>query len=165
MTVRLRQWWGGLSLRERWLVGMALALSAAVVGWTAVYAPLTSALVAARETHAIALERQAVIAARVKEIRKLQAAGPRAAPINGSANAISVTLVLAQGAAEQGLTLSRNEPAGDTAATIAIASAQSSSLVTWLTRLESMGLTVTDLSLRPNADGTVAMTASIRRAQ
>lgn len=161
MTDAIRTWWGGLSLRERWLVGVAGALAAAVIGWLLVYAPLRTALADAQEAHGVAIDRQAAIAARVAEIRQRESGGNRASTPASSA---AITLLLAQQAAEQGLTLSRNDPAGTTGANIAVANVRAPLLATWLTRLEESGLTVTDLTLRPNADGTVAMTASIRRA-
>jgi hypothetical protein len=73
--------------------------------------------------------------------------------------------VLAQGAAEQGLTLSRNDPVGEGGASIAIANGRATALAGWLARMEADGLTPSDLTLRPNADGTVALTATMRRAQ
>lgn len=161
MTDAIRNWWGGLSLRERWLVAVAAALATAIVGWFLVYAPLRTALADAQEAHGLAIDRQAAIAMRVAAIRQRESGGARATTPASSA---AITLVLAQQAAEQGLTLSRNDPVGVTGAAIAIANVRAPLLAAWLTRLEESGLTVTDLTLRPNADGTVAMTAGIRRS-
>lgn len=165
MSDTLRNRWLGLSLRERWLVGVAAVLATAAIGWLAIYSPLRAALVTARESHGLAVDRQAAISARVTEIRRLQADGNRTATNAGPTNDAAVTLVLAQGAAEQGFILSRNDAVGDSGATIAIANVRAPALIAWLAKLEDADLTVTDLSLRPNADGTVAMTASIRAMQ
>lgn len=161
MTDTIRNWWSGLSLREHWLVGVAAGLSAILIGWFLIYAPLRSALASASEEHGEAVDREAAIAMRVAAIKQLEVGGGRPA---AAASAAAVSLVLAQSAAEQGFTLSRNDPAGDNATTIAISNARASALAAWLTRLEDTGLSATDLSIRPNADGTVAVTASIRRA-
>lgn len=161
MTQSIRHWWETLSTRERWLVGVAGTLAAAVIGWFLIYAPLRTALADAREAHGIATDRQAAIASRVAEIRRREADGQNA---SSATNSAAVTLILTQSAAEQGFTLSRNDAAGDSGASIAMANVRAPALATWLSQLEGSGLTVTDLTLRPNADGTVAMTASIRRA-
>ena len=165
MSDTLRNWWMGLSRRERWLVGIAAVLAATTIGWLGIYTPLRTGLMTAREAHGLAVDRQAAISSRVAEIRRLQADGNQAATTASPTNDAAITLVLAQGAAEQGFVLARNDAIGDSGATIAIANARAPSLVAWLAKLEDSGLTVTDLSLRPNADGTVAMTASVRAAQ
>lgn len=161
MTDTIRLWWNNLSLRERWLVGVAAGLSAILIGWFLIYAPLRSALTSASEAHGVAVDREAAIAVRVAAIKALEGGGGRPASAESSA---AVSLVLAQSAAEQGFTLSRNDPSGDNATTLAIGNVRAPALAAWLTRLEDTGLSATDLSIRPNADGTVAVTASIRRA-
>jgi len=163
MTDTLRNWWHSLSLRERWLVGTAAALSAILIGWFLIYAPLRSALATAEEAHGVAIDRQAAISARVAEIKRLEAAGNSAA--NRAASDAAVNLILSQSAAEQGFTLSRNDPVGTSGASIAIANVRAPALASWLTQLEAAGLTANDLTIRPNADGTVAMTASMVRAR
>lgn len=161
MTEAITTWWSGLSLRERWLVGTAGVLSAVLIGWFLILLPMQSAMASANEAHGIAIDRQAGIAARVREIRRLEGGGNRAAR---AASDAAVNLVLAQAAAEKGFALSRNDPVGDGGANIAIANGRAPALATWLTEMESAGLTASDLTLRPNADGTVALTATIRRA-
>lgn len=153
----IRTWWDGLTVRERWLVGIAGGMAAAVLLWLATFG-VTAALSDAREAHGLAVDRAAGIAARVEAIEALQAA-PRPA----AASAATVDIVVAQSAAEQGFTLSRNEAQGGGAATIAIANARAPAVLAWLAELEAMGILAGDLSLRPNADGTVALTATLRR--
>lgn len=157
-------WWQRLSLRERWLVGIAAALTAIVIGLFLIAFPIQSALVTAREAHGVALDRQAGIAARVAEIQNLEARRA-SAPAAPGASAAALELVLAQGAAERGFTLSRNEPQGNDAASIAIANGRAPALIGWISELESAGVLASDLTLRPNADGTVALTATLRRPQ
>lgn len=158
MSAAIRTWWDGLTVRERWLVGIAAGLAAAMLLWLATFG-VASALSDAREAHGLAVERAAGIAARVEAIEALQAAPRRSA----AASAATVDIVIAQSAAEKGFTLSRNEAQGGSAASIAIANARAPALLAWLGELEVMGILAGDLSLRPNADGTVALTATLRR--
>ncbi len=159
MMASIRSWWDGLTMRERWLVGAAGGLAAAVLLWLATFG-VASALSDAREAHGLAVDRAAGIAARVEAIEALQAAPRRTA---AAASAATVDIVVAQSAAEKGFTLSRNEAQGGSAASIAIANARAPALLAWLGELEAMGILAGDLSLRPNADGTVALTATLRR--
>jgi len=154
----IRRWWDGLTVRERWLVGVAAGLAAAVLLWLATFG-VAAALSDAREAHSDAVDRAAGISARVEAIEALQAA-PRP---TAAASAATVDIVVAQSAAEKGFTLSRNEAQGGSAASIAIANARAPALLAWLGELEAMGIVAGDLSLRPNADGTVALTATLRR--
>lgn len=158
MMASIRRWWDGLTVRERWLVGIAAGLAAAVLLWLATFG-VAAALSDAREAHGEAVDRAAGIAARVDAIEALQSAPRRTA----TASAATVDIVVAQSAAEKGFTLSRNEAQGGSAASIAIANARAPALLAWLGELEAMGIMAGDLSLRPNADGTVALTATLRR--
>lgn len=161
MNDAIRQWWDGLSLREQWLVGIAASLATAVLGWLLIYAPLRTALASAREANAVAIDRQASISARVAAIRQIESRGPR--PMDKKGGMAAVTLALGQSANEQGFTLSRNDPVGNDGATIAVTAARAPVLSVWLAGLEADGYSLNDVSIRPNADGTVAMTATIRR--
>ena len=161
MTAAIRDWWDNLSLRERWLVSLAGLLASGLIAWFLIWLPLQSALSNAVEAHGIAIDRQAGIAARVAEIKRLEGGGAATAD---PASEAAVNLILAQSAAEKGLTLSRNDPVGQSGTSIAIANARAPSLATWLMELESTGVTAQDLTIRPNADGTVALTATMQRA-
>lgn len=160
MITNLRTWWHGLSARERWLVGIAAAICAAALLWYAVLMPTTTGLTSARERHQIAVERHAGMAARVRLAAQAQTAGPPAAGSSGR-----VDLLLSQSAAEQGFILSRNDVVGDNASSIAIGNSRAGALLTWIGVLERQGLIADELNVRPNADGTVALTATIRRVR
>jgi general secretion pathway protein M len=164
MTDAIRNWWSGLSLRERVLVGIAGGLSALLIGWFLIFTPMTRALAEQRLAHAAALDRNGAVAWRVAEIRRLQSQ-PRTTPAAQAASGATVALALTQAAAEGGFTLARNDAEGNDAATIAIANAKAPTVIVWLDGLAAQGLAPADITLRPNADGTVALTARIRRAQ
>lgn len=160
MIGAMRTWWLGLSRREQTLIGIAAALAVPLFAWFAVIMPLSDAMASARERHRQAVDRHAAIIARATladALKDREADQPRA---NGR-----VDLVIGQSAAEHGFTLSRNDAAGEDAASIAIGSARAAALFAWIGELETRGLMARDLSIRPNANGTVTMTATFRRAR
>ena len=158
MIAGVQRWWQALSARERLLVGIAAGLTALVVGWLLVAAPLARALTGAEEALDAAIDRRAAVSARVAAVRRAQAAGAHPARAGDDA---PLDLRLAQSAAEAGFTLARNEVQGGRV-TIAVANARARAAMAWIDRLEQSGLIVDDLTLRPNADGTVALTATLR---
>lgn len=156
MTEAIRNWWTGLSRRERWLVGIAGALALAVLGW-ALGRPAVTAIVALDQDHAAAIERERRIAA------KAQLLAQRPAKPVAAVDAVAIDQFLAQSAGEIGLTLDRNEARGTSQASIAIATAKAPVLNDWLAALEAQGFVVDQLTITPAADGTVGMTADLRR--
>lgn len=155
MTGAIGQWWGGLSPRERVLIGVAAALALAVLLWLGGRA-MFSVVDRRAEAHREAVARAARIEAKAELL---------------SAPAASVTPLpdgpldqwLAQSASDLGLTLDRNEARGGKLATIAIGSARAPALLGWLTGLEGQGIIIDRLTITPGTDGSVAMTAELRR--
>jgi len=158
MSERIRNWWAGLSQRERWLVGVAALLTLGALFW-ALGRPTYAAFASLEADHRTAIEREGRVAAKAQLLArrpaKTVAAATDAAPIDQ---------FLAQSAGEIGLTLDRNEARGTDQATIAIATAKAPVLTDWLAALEGQGFIVDQLSITPAADGTVGMTAEFRRA-
>ena len=161
MMTTLHSWWTALSARERWLVGIAGILASGLTGWFAIIMPLANGLNAVRERHTLAVERHAGVISRVALADALKNGGA-ARPMVATGR---VDLFLSQSAAEQGFILSRDDAQGESAAIIAIGSATAPALFNWLGTLEAQGITATELSIRSNASGTVALTATMRRAQ
>jgi general secretion pathway protein M len=157
----IRLWWAAHSPRDRFVISILGLAVVMVIGWLGVWRPLVGAGDSMRESHAVAVERHAGITARVAEYQALQARGTHTA----ASSATRLDLILSQSAAEQGFTLSRDDAAGDNQASIAIASAPAPALFTWLGALETQGIIAADLSIRPNANGTVALTATLRRVR
>jgi len=157
MIASLKLWWRTLAPRERVLVGVATALAAAVLTWL-LLRPVASYLNGLDDTHRMAVERAGRVEAKAA---LLQGADDRPAAPGASG---PIDQWLAQTAADTGLTLDRNEQrAGGGAATIAISSARAPALIGWLAGLERQGLVIDRLSLTPGADGSVALTAEVRR--
>lgn len=155
MTASLTRWWQALSPREKRLVGVAGALAAAVLLWLIVR-PLVGYLGGLGEEHRVAVERAARVEAKAALLKGGTA--PAATMVAGS-----IDQWLAQSAGDTGLTLDRNEARGEAAATIAIASARAPALMGWLATLEAQGLVIDRLTITPGTDGSVGVTAEVRR--
>ncbi|WP_428683048.1 type II secretion system protein GspM [Sphingopyxis sp.] len=158
MMDAVKTWWLALSTRERWLVGVAGALALVVLGW-AVGRPAAAAFFDLETRHRAAVERGGRVAAKVALLAQRPA---KSAP--SAVDAAAIDQFLAQSAGEIGLTLDRNEARGDRQATIAIATAKAPVLTDWLAGLEGQGFVVDQLTITPAADGTVGMTAELRKA-
>ena len=158
MMERVQNWWAGLSQRERWLVGIAGVLALGVLLW-ALGRPAYAAFADLENRHAAAIEREGRVKAKVQLLAQRPAKSVAAA-----VDAVAIDQYLAQSAGEIGLTLDRNEARGQGQATIAIAAAKAPVLTDWLAGLEGQGFIVDQLTIAPAADGTVGMTAELRKA-
>lgn len=157
MTERLKNWWAGLSARERWLVGIAAVLALGVLGW-GLGRPAVAAFVDLESRHRAAIEREGRVAV------KLALLGAAPAPsVAASADSGAIDQYLQQSAGEIGLTLDRNEARGADRAAIAIATAKAPVLTDWLAALEAQDFVIDQLTITPAADGTVGMTAELRK--
>lgn len=157
MRESVQNWWAGLTQRERWLVGIAVVLAFAVLLW-ALARPAYAAFVDLDTAHRAAVEREGRVAAKVHLLSQRPAKAVAAAT-----DAVAIDQFLAQSAGEIGLTLDRNEARGTAQATIAIATAKAPVLNDWLAALETQGFVVDQLTVTPAADGTVGMTAELRK--
>ena len=157
MTERLQNWWMALSIRERWLVGVAGALALGVVLW-GLGRPAYAAFVDLENQHRAAIEREGRVAAKVQLLAQRPAKS-----VATAVDAVAIDQFLAQSAGEIGLTLDRNEARGTGQATIAIAAARAPVLTDWLASLEAQGFVVDQLTITPAADGTVGLTAELRK--
>ena len=155
MIASLTRWWQSLSAREQRLVGVAGALAAAVLLWL-VLRPLVGYIAGLGDEHRLAVERAARVEAKAALLK--DDAGPTATTVSGS-----LDQWLAQSSGDTGLTLDRNEARGDSAATVAIASARAPAVIGWLAQLEGQGLVIDRLNITPGTDGTVGLTAEVRR--
>lgn len=157
MIERLQNWWVGLSKRERWLVGIAGLLALGVILW-GLGRPAVAAFIDLESRHRAAIEREGRVAAKVRLLAQRPARS-----VAASADAVAIDQYLAQSAGEIGLTLDRNEARGSGQATIAIATAKAPVLTDWLASLEGQGFIVDQLTITPAADGTVGLTAELRK--
>lgn len=157
MIEKLQNWWFALSPRERWLVGIAGVLALGVVVW-GLGRPAVAAFTDLESRHRAAIEREGRVAAKVRLLAQRPTKSLAAAT-----GAVAIDQYLGQSASEIGLTLDRNEARGAGQATIAIATAKAPVLTDWLAALEAQGFVVDQLTITPGADGTVGMTAELRK--
>ncbi|HKX90209.1 MAG TPA: type II secretion system protein GspM [Sphingopyxis sp.] len=157
MTDKLQNWWTGLSMRERWLVSIAAVLALGVLAW-GLARPAVAAFVDLENRHRAAIEREGRVAAKVRLLSQRPAKS-----VAATVDAVAIDQYLAQSAGEIGLTLDRNEARGAGQATIAIATARAPVLTDWLASLEEQGFVVDQLTITPAADGTVGLTAELRK--
>ena len=159
MRSSIVRWWKGLSSRERVLIGVAGAIALPLFLIYALWLPLAGVVETARADHGVAVDRHAAILDRVEAVRTAEAARGNAAV----AAAGDVAQFVAQSAAAAGLTLAQNEASGTARTRVAIANARAIVVLPWLDALERAGLTLEEVTMRPNPDGTVATTLVARR--
>jgi general secretion pathway protein M len=155
MIASLTRWWQALSVREQRLVGVAGALAAAVLLWM-ILRPLVGYMYGLGDEHRLAVERAARVEAKAALLKN--GAGPTAGGVTGP-----LDQWLAVSAGDTGLTLDRNERRGESAATVTVASARAPAVIGWLAQIEGQGLVIDRLSITPGTDGTVGLTAEVRR--
>ena len=155
MMASLTLWWRALSLREKRLVGVAGAMAALVLLWL-ILQPLVGYIAGLGDDHRLAVERAARVEAKAALLKGN--AGPTAPAIAGS-----LDQWMTQSAEETGLTLDRNEARGEAAATVAISSARAPAIIGWLAEIEAQGLVIDRLRITPGTDGSVGLTAEVRR--
>ena len=158
MIERMKEKWAAFSHREKWLVGIMLALFAVLFLWLGMIRPVAGGLEGARNNHAAAVERYAAIRMRVDAFQRLSGRRP---PELGA----PLDVVVSQSAGEAGFTLDRNDPQGNGRVSIAIGQARPVAFFGWLAHLETMGIEVETLNARPvPGSNVVGATAVLRRA-
>lgn len=147
----LRTWWAGLNGRERRLVTLMLVLAGGIFLWLGVWRPVRSGLESGQARYAVAVETNASVRAKLAMLKTSPSGGRDKAggPIDQ---------LIAQSAAEAGLTLDRSAAQGAGRIGITIGSARAGALLGWLTRLEARGIGVETLSMTPGTTpGTVVV--------
>lgn len=159
MIVTVREWYVSRSVRERRLILLMLALALPLLAWLLVVLPLSKAYNSALERHLEAVDRNGRVRALADPSRTARPAVARA--LAGP----DLPLVVADAAAQAGLTLDSNSAAGPDAVTVTIAQARPTAAVQWLRDFELRGIRVEDLRMTPGTDGTVSVTARLVRAR
>jgi general secretion pathway protein M len=154
----LRAWWAGLSDREQRMLMLMLAMAGGVFLWLGIWRPIRAGIEAGRARYAIALDTNASVRAKLATLN----AQPKP-PKGGSSGPIDQ--IVAQSAAETGLTLDRSAAQGQGRIAITIGSARAGALLTWLSGLEARGITVETMSMTPGTTaGTVVVQAVLKGA-
>lgn len=154
--IALRNWYLGLTRRERWLVTIAAALAGVVILLYGIILPLGAAHDAAHLRHREAVRQSGDILARLDVLD--------AAPEQRTGAAGSVAQQVAAAADAEGLVLQTNEARGDEATTIVIPAAPAGAALTLIDTLAGQGIALEALTMTPAPDGTIAVNATLRRA-
>ncbi|PHR10527.1 MAG: hypothetical protein COA41_20780 [Sphingopyxis sp.] len=150
-----KNWFVGLSQREKILVGIAAALLAGLVGYYGVARPMSDAMMAAEQRYMDAVEQRARIDAKVVALR--QAADGSLEKFSGAIDAF-----IGQSAGETGIAVASVTPQSDSRANMVVESARPTALFGWLARIEQQGVAVESLTIEPAANGTVSATMTLR---
>lgn len=154
MIQSLYNWFGNLSLRERWMVGVAAGLTLAILLVFAIIMPAISAIDRAELAHDEAVQRRGRIEATV-------AAALTQMPPLARSNSADIDLVVTQGAAEKGFDLIKTANASPGQMSFRIDQARAPALLSWLNDLEMQGISVQILTLRGDPNGSVTVEAEL----
>jgi general secretion pathway protein M len=155
MIENARNWFVGLSKREKILVGMAGLLLAGLIGFYGFARPMVGAMESAEERYLAAVERQARIDAKVAALRQ---------PVDGTVVRFSgaIDAFVGQSAGETGIAVASVTPQSDSRVNMVVESAKPTALFGWLARIEQQGIAVESLSINPMDNGTISATMTLR---
>lgn len=156
MIGQARSWYGGLTGRERGLVSVATGLALIVILVFGIVVPLGRAHDAAHVRHRQAVETSSRLLA---QLAALEAPVLRRATVAGP-----VAQLVAASADSAGFVLQSNQARGAEAALIVVPTARPSAALAWLDTLVGQGIVLENLTMTPAADGSVSVSASLRRA-
>jgi general secretion pathway protein M len=155
MSARLQALWLARTPRERWLLGVMLALVALVLVWLLILRPLSDMLSTARQRHgeAVAVLAEARSQAAAIEALERNRPAPFAGPIDSA---------VAAAASAAGFQLSGLQPEGEGRVSLAIGAARPQALFGWIAALEAQGYIVQSLTATTNPDRTLSARIVLR---
>lgn len=155
MSARLKVLWLARTPRERWLLGVMLALVGLVLVWLLILQPLSDMLSAARQRHGEAVAALAEARSQAAAIGLLERNRP--APFAGS-----IDTAVAAAASEAGFQLSGLQAEGQGRVSLAIGAAKPEALFGWIGALEAQGYIVQTLTATSNPDRTLSARIVLR---
>lgn len=155
MIDNARNWFAGLSQREKILVGIAGLLLAGLVGFYGITRPMVGAMTSAEERYLASVEQQARIEAKVAALQQ---------PTDGTVARFSGTIdaFVGQSAGETGIAVASVTPQSDSRVNMVVESAKPTALFGWLARIEQQGIAVESLDINPMDNGTISATMTLR---
>lgn len=151
MIERVQGWYRHRSSREQILIGIMMTLLALVLGWLAILRPLQAGLAQARANNEMAV------------LRLERARGDALALQSGGTVPGDAAQTLVKRLAEQaGFSPTRLDVQAEGRVLTSLASAKPVALTRWLEALDTQGVFVEQISIRPNSDATVAVDATLR---
>ncbi|WP_225207676.1 type II secretion system protein GspM [Novosphingobium huizhouense] len=157
MIGRLARWRRALTARERFLVDLAAAITAAVVLVYGVVLPLGAAFDAAARRHTEVVRRTAAIEA---VVRALDAAPRRTPALRRAGGPLDQALSASAQAA--GFVVTAIEPRGPALVHAVIGGARAGAAFAWLERLDGEGLVIESLRASPAPDGALSLDMVVR---
>ena len=154
----LRDYLSNLSKREQVLIGIMLGLLLVVVGYYGVTRPLFAAIATAKQNQAEAVLREGRIMAKLDA---LAAGGTQLR----RADAVEGTLDLfARGSlSELGISPTEVTAIGDNRLRLTVTPVSAPTLFGWLANMESRGLVVSELDVKPAEGSTLAAQVTLER--
>ena len=155
MIDNARNWFAGLSQREKILVGIAGLLLAGLVGFYGIARPMVGAMTSAEERYLASVEQQARIEAKVAALQQ---------PTDGFVVRFSgaIDAFVGQSAGETGIAVASVMPQSDSRVNMVVESAKPTALFGWLARIEQQGIAVESLNINPMDNGTISATMTLR---
>lgn len=149
---RFTAWLAGLTARERVLVVAALAIAGAILLIYGIVLPLAGAYSAARERHGHVVEQSARVIAALDAIDH----APRMVVL-----ALPLDRAVAASADKAGVALQSVQPRGNTEAVVMLTGARPASVLAWLDVLPREGIVVSQATMTPAPDGSLAVSATL----
>lgn len=146
----MTQWWSERSQREKVLLAVMALLAVPILAWLLVITPLQSVEENAREDYLAALDRNGRVRA------MLDADGQETATYSGALSSL-----VGETASQRGFTLTTNIADGPGRVRLSIAQASATAALGWLRELEAQGASIETLQLTPNAQGGIALSATL----
>ncbi|WP_373491602.1 type II secretion system protein GspM [Parasphingorhabdus sp.] len=155
MIENARNWFVGLSQRERILVGVAGLLLVGLAGYYGIARPMFGAMVSAEQRYLDAVEQRARIDAKVAALQQ-----PKDGDVVRFSGAIDA--FVGQSAGETGIAVASVTPQSDKRVNMVVESAKPTALFGWLARIEQEGVAVEALSVNPVGNGTISANLTLR---
>lgn len=156
MIDSIKGWWRNHSAGERALMGVLGAMVLIVFLWLGVWRPVNEGLETGWARQSAALDRFAVVQARVEALKHAPAQA-------GQGSRTPIEQLVSQSGAEAGFTLDRVGNQGAGRMSISIGAARTGPLLAWIGQLEAAGVGVQSINIVPGAtDGTVAVQAVLQ---
>ena len=158
MRAIVRDWFLGRTKREQQLILLMLALALPLLAWLLVVRPLSAAYDDALQDHLAAVDRHGRVLAMAEAARSSPAR-----PVE--AGKADLQLIVTEAASQAGITLQGATASGANAVDVTVAGGRATALGQWLAQFEARGITVQQMTMTPQPDGTVNMSARlVRRA-
>ncbi len=152
----VRDWYVARTQREQRLILLMLAIALPVLVWLLVVLPLNRAYDDAVQDHLAALDRHGRVLALSDAAKSLPANPVKASKAD-------LQLIVTQAAGQAGIALQGTTPNGSNAIDVSVAGSRATVLAQWLAQFEAQGISVQQMTMTPQPDGTVSMSARLAR--